>query len=242
VSDPAAAPSPPPRLVLASGSPRRQELLARLGLEFDVVPPDVDESLRRGERPVEYVRRLAIEKAEKVERAAAAAGVVAGGAVVLAADTTVDVDGRIFGKPADADEARAMLQALSARTHRVHTGVAVRRGSATVHDVVTSLVTFAPLSSATIEWYVGTGEPLDKAGAYAIQGEGAVLVAGVRGSTTNVVGLPLGAVVALLRDVLPEVVLDPVSDPGSDNVPDVTPDVTPDIGDRSHVDRSRVDR
>jgi nucleoside triphosphate pyrophosphatase len=195
-----------PRLVLASGSPRRRELLSRLGVQFDVVAPDLDESARPGERPVEYVRRLAMEKAE---RAVAVAHLGADGAeVVLGADTTVDVDGRIFAKPADADEARAMLRALSARTHSVHTGVAVRRGTAIVHDVVTSLVTFVPLEPATIDWYVGTGEPLDKAGAYAVQGEGAALVCGVRGSTTNVVGLPLGAVVALLDAVAPGLVPD----------------------------------
>jgi septum formation protein len=185
------------RLVLASGSPRRRELLARLGLEFDVVHPDVDESVKPGEAPVDHVRRLAADKADTVSR-------LRPDVIVLAADTTVDVDGEILGKPLDDGDARAMLRALSGRTHQVHTGVAVRRGALTIHEVVTSDVTFAPLSESTIEWYVATGEPLDKAGAYAVQGQGAVLVELVRGSTTNVVGLPLHAVMRLLRRAAPE--------------------------------------
>jgi septum formation protein len=209
------------RLVLASGSPRRRELLARLGVEFDVVHPDIDESVRHGETPVEYVCRLAAEKAEAVAAhlagSATDAGITAGttteitrqddthiDAVVLAADTTVDVDGQILGKPVDRDDACSMLRTLSGRTHQVHTGVAVRRGADSAHEVVTSDVTFAPLTASRIEWYVDTGEPLDKAGAYAVQGKGAVLVERVRGSTTNVVGLPLHAVMRLLRRAMPE--------------------------------------
>ena len=179
------------RLVLASASPRRRELLERLGLDFDVVPADVDESPQDGERPRAYVRRVA---------AAKAAAVPAGDdTVVLAADTTVDVDGRILAKPVDDDDARAMLRSMSGRTHRVHTGVAIRRGGEVVTDVVTTYVTMVPMTSSLVEWYVATGEPRDKAGAYAIQGAGAVLVERVRGSVTNVVGLPLATVVALGR-------------------------------------------
>ena len=117
---------------------------------------------------------------------------------MLAADTIVEVAGEILGKPADADDARRMLRALSARTHRVHTGVAVRRNGATVCEVVTTSVTMAAMSDAAIEWYLATGEPMDKAGAYAIQGAGGAFVAEVEGSASNVVGLPLATVVDLL--------------------------------------------
>jgi septum formation protein len=183
------------RLVLASGSPRRRELLALLGLPFDVVAPDVDESVHPGERPVDLVRRLAIDKVEAV----GAVGAIDGSdAVVLAADTIVEVDGEILGKPADADDARRMLRALSARTHRVHTGLAVRRDGGTACEVVTTSVTMATMSDAAIEWYLATGEPLDKAGAYAIQGSGGAFVAAIEGSASNVVGLPLATVVELL--------------------------------------------
>lgn len=171
------------RIVLASGSPRRRELLGQLGVEFDIVSPDIDESPLADEDPVAYVRRLAVAKAAAVE--------VSGDVLVIAADTTVDLGGEILAKPIDDDDARSMLRRLSARTHRVHTGVAVRRGDAEASAVVTSLVTFTPLTDATIEWYVGTGEPLDKAGAYAIQGAGGVFVQRVRGSVSNIVGLPL---------------------------------------------------
>jgi septum formation protein len=117
----------------------------------------------------------------------------------VGADTTVELDGRVLGKPDDAAHAAAMLRDLSGRTHRVHTGVALRRHGRTLDAVVTSLVRVEPLSADTIAWYVATGEPLDKAGAYAIQGVGAVLVAEVRGSVSNVVGLPLATVVTLAR-------------------------------------------
>jgi septum formation protein len=180
------------RLVLASGSPRRRELLALLGLPFDVVPTDVDESVRPGEAPTELVRRLAIQKAQAAERCDIA------DVVVLAADTIVELAGEILGKPADADDARRMLRALSARTHRVHTGVAVRRDGSAACEVVTTSVTMAPMSDAAIEWYLATGEPTDKAGAYAIQGAGGAFVAAIEGSASNVVGLPLATVVDLL--------------------------------------------
>jgi septum formation protein len=121
--------------------------------------------------------------------------------LVIAADTTVDLGGEILAKPVDADDARAMLRRLSARTHRVHTGVALRLGDRTVAETITSLVTFTPLTAALIEWYVGTGEPLDKAGAYAVQGAGGVFVQRVQGSVSNVVGLPLHAVVRLAGDL-----------------------------------------
>ncbi len=177
-------------LVLASGSPRRKELLARLGLAFSIAVPDVDETPAPGEAPVDLVRRLAVAKAVAVD-----------GDPVLAADTVVDVDGEVLGKPAGADDARRMLRRLSGRSHRVHTAVAVRSGERVDVEVVTTIVTFVALQPAVIEWYVGTGEPLDKAGAYAVQGTGGVFVERVRGSVSNVVGLPLTAVASLLDRV-----------------------------------------
>jgi len=179
------------RLVLASGSPRRRELLALLGLPFEVVPADVDESVRPDETPVELVRRLAVAKADAIAQADDSA-------VVLAADTIVDVAGEILGKPTDADDARRMLRSLSARTHLVHTAVVVRRNGRTVQDVVTTGVSMTTMSDAVIEWYLATGEPMDKAGAYAIQGTGGAFVAAIDGSASNVVGLPLATVVELL--------------------------------------------
>ncbi len=176
-----------PGLVLASASPRRRELLAQLGLTFAVVAPDVDETPLARERPIDLVRRLALAKAAVVD-----------GDPVLAADTTVEVDGEILGKPVDDADARRMLRRLSGRAHKVHTGVAARAGDRVEVDVVTTIVTFVPLQPAVIDWYVGTGEPLDKAGAYAIQGAGGVFVEHVRGSVSNVVGLPLTTVAKLL--------------------------------------------
>lgn len=186
--------SGPPRLVLASASPRRAELLGQLGLRFEVVPADVDESVHPGEDPVAYVRRVARDKAWAVALRDPEA-------VVLAADTTVDLDGWILGKPDDDDHAREMLRALSGRTHRVHTCVVVQRGAVIHDDVVTTLVTFAPITDEALEWYLNTGEPLDKAGAYAIQGAGSVFVEQIRGSSSNVVGLPLTQTAALLGRV-----------------------------------------
>lgn len=174
------------QLVLASASPRRRELLEQLGLTFTIVVPDIDESTRPGEAPAPYVQRLAVEKAHAVPATSQQ--------LVIAADTTVDLGGRILGKPVDRAEAEAMLRSLSARTHRVHTGVALRLGDRTVSEVSTSLVTFVPLDPHTIEWYLATGEPFDKAGGYAIQGAGSVLVQRVRGSVSSIIGLPLHAV------------------------------------------------
>jgi len=178
-------------LVLASASPRRNDLLGRLGLAFDVVAPDVDETPGLGEDPVVYVERVARAKATAVAGA---------GAVVLAADTTVVLDGIILGKPADGTDAARMLSALAGRTHDVLTGVAVRRADGHVEStVVRTAVTMTAMSEAEIAWYVGTGEPLDKAGAYALQGSGAVFVERIEGSASNVVGLPLATVAELLR-------------------------------------------
>ena len=178
-----------PAIVLASASPQRRELLAQLGVRFTVALPDVDETPLPGETPVPYVQRLAIAKADAVA--------ANDDALVIAADTTVDLGGEILAKPFDADDAGAMLRRLSARTHRVHTGVAVRLGSRTLAETITSLVTFTALTDEMIEWYVGTGEPLDKAGAYAVQGAGGVFVQRVQGSVSNVIGLPLHTIVRL---------------------------------------------
>lgn len=184
------------RLVLASQSPRRRDLLASVGLACEIRPSHTDESPRPGERPAEYVRRVAREKAEAVRASE--------GEVILAADTAVVLDDEVLGKPRDAPDARRMLLALSGRTHVVFTGVHARRpptpgmGAAEAYAFVSSAVRFAPLSERQIDWYVGSGEPLDKAGAYAIQGAGGAFVRGIAGSVSNVVGLPLVETLELL--------------------------------------------
>jgi septum formation protein len=184
-------------LVLASASPRRQDLLRGLGLEFTVVPADVDESLRPGEKAIDYVERVARDKALAVvgKLGIGAAGEV----VVLAADTTVDVDGAVLAKPLDDDDARRMLRLLSGRTHQVHTAVVAWRISGLERTTVTTDVTFTALDDETIEWYVATGEHRDKAGAYGMQGAAGALVERVDGSPTNVIGLPLVETLTLLR-------------------------------------------
>jgi septum formation protein len=193
------------RLVLASASPRRSELLRSVGLEFDVNPADIDESVRAGELPADYVMRLSGEKA------AAVAGRFGADVIVVAADTTVDVDGQILEKPVDDADACRMLTLLSGRTHLVHTGVTAlrssgvgsgRTGSGSTAVVVETSVEFVPLTPESIEWYVGTGEPFGKAGAYAIQGAGGALVRRLEGSVTNVIGLPLAETLDLLRLVV----------------------------------------
>jgi septum formation protein len=171
-------------LVLASASPRRRDLLQLLGLRFEVRPAEADETPRPDEAPAALVRRLATAKA-----AAVVSGT--GDEVVIAADTVVEVDGATLGKPADPDDAAAMLRRLSGRTHRVLTGLAVRHGAGAATAVVVTAVSFTALTEADIAWYVATGEPLDKAGAYAIQGAGGVFVERIDGSYHNVVGLPL---------------------------------------------------
>jgi septum formation protein len=185
-----------PRLVLASGSPRRAELLGRLGLSFDVRPARVDESQQPGEPPGEMARRLAREKAATV------AGELGAG-LVLAADTLVVVDGLVLGKPEDDREARRMLEQLSGREHRVLTGVAVRDASSgrTAEGVESTAVRFDELSSTLLDWYLRGGEGRDKAGSYGLQGAGAWLVDHVAGCPSNVVGLPPSLVKRLLEQV-----------------------------------------
>jgi septum formation protein len=185
----------PPRLVLASGSPRRRELLLGLGLRFEVRQVDLDERVASGETPGPYVERLAREKATAVCHP---------GEVVLAADTTVALGDRILGKPESREDSATMLADLSGREHRVLTGIAIaRRARAgapveTRSQVVATEVRFAPLPEATVRWYVDSGEGADKAGAYAIQGLGALFVESIAGNYTNVVGLPLPQVEDLL--------------------------------------------
>lgn len=176
-------------IVLASASLRRRDLLDQLGVQFEIRAPDIDESLLDGEGARAYVLRLAAAKAAAITTDA--------DVLVIAADTTVELDGRIFGKPADATEAATMLSALSARTHRVHTGVAMRVGERLVTDVATTMVTMTPIGKDAIRWYVATGEPFDKAGGYAVQGAAGVFVQRISGSVSNVVGLPLHTVARL---------------------------------------------
>ena len=181
-------------LLLASASPRRREMLERVGVPLEVRAADIDESPRDGEQPAAYVARIAHEKARAVKRRP--------GQWVLAADTTVTVDGRILGKAESDDEAADMLRALSGCVHQVITAVTILGGDETIvdHDLrVSTDVVMATLSEQMIAAYVASGEWRGKAGAYAIQGIAAAFVREVRGSVTNVIGLPLAEVLEALR-------------------------------------------
>jgi len=186
-------------VVLASSSPRRRRLLRELGVGFSVRVPNVDESQLPGELPGPHVRRLALAKARAVARQLVPG---CGARLVVGADTVVVLDGRILGKPRDARDAAGMLTRLSGRTHEVLTGVALVpvAGGRARTAVVRSRVEMKPFDVATVRRYVAGGEPLDKAGAYAVQGHGRHLVARVTGSLTNVVGLPLERLGRLLRE------------------------------------------
>jgi septum formation protein len=181
------------KIILASQSPRRRYLLERAGLKFSVIPSDFDESSIPPAPPKDYVRKLATAKARDVASRHP-------NSWVIGADTVVVVDGRLLGKPASQTEARSMLQRLSGRTHYVLTGVCICRQSDNrfFEDTVRTDVLFKELTDAEIEWYIQTGEPFDKAGAYAIQGIGTFLVRRIDGSYTNVVGLPVCEVVEFL--------------------------------------------
>lgn len=183
-----------PQVILASQSPRRRELLSQIGIAHEVRPADIDETYLEGEHPPAHAERLAREKAMRLAAANESA-------VVIGADTIVVVDDRVLGKPASADEARRMLRALSGRRHMVYTAVAVARGGAVVSAVEEVAVTFRPLSDAQIAGYVATGEPMDKAGAYGIQGLGATLVERIDGDYYAVMGLALCRLVSLLADM-----------------------------------------
>jgi septum formation protein len=173
------------KLVLASGSPRRKELLERLGLQFDATAPDIDETRLPQEEPATYVERIARAKAETV---------AGDGLLVVAADTTVVHEGRVMGKPGHPEEARSMLRRLEGDTHEVFTGVAVGwlDGGLRLESLVDQCqVSMLPMTDDEIAWYVGTGEPLDKAGGYALQGLGGMFVSQVVGNPSTVVGLPV---------------------------------------------------
>jgi septum formation protein len=182
------------RLILASASPRRADLLAAAGFAFDVMPVEIDERVLPAERPADYVARLARQKSREVGRRNS-------GRPVLGADTSVVVDDRILGKPADGDDATEMLRMLSGRGHDVLTGVAVCLDGREACDVVCTRVRFLQLSDAEIAWYVASGEPFDKAGAYAVQGLASRFVVSIDGSYSNVVGLPVATVYRLLKQL-----------------------------------------
>lgn len=182
-------------LILASQSPRRRELLGRLGLSFTVRAADIDETMDPGRPAFDEVARLSREKA-----AAIALGAEPGD-VIVAADTIVVLDGRILGKPRNEADARAMLSALSGREHQVMTGVTVRRGQQVQTETCVTQVHFRPLSQAEIAAYVATGDPLDKAGAYGVQGLASVFVDRLDGDFFNVMGLPLCALSRVLEEM-----------------------------------------
>jgi septum formation protein len=183
-------------LILASASPRRAELLAAAGFDFTVRPANVDEALRPGETPVDYVMRVARDKANRVAEDCRESGTI-----VLAADTVVVVGERIMGKPVDEADARSMLKALSDAVHEVHTGVAARSDSRQLVEAVTTRVHILPLSDNEIAWYIGTGEPWGKAGAYGIQGRAARFIDWIEGSWSNVVGLPISTVHRVVNEL-----------------------------------------
>jgi nucleoside triphosphate pyrophosphatase len=180
-----------PILVLASASPRRAAILAALGIPFRTVTPSVDETLLPGETGAAAAERLARSKAQSVAPQ---------DLPVLAADTLVVCGGAVLGKPATADEAARMLRTLSGRSHEVVTGMCLATGRASRSAVETTVVTFAPMDETEIAWYVATGEPLDKAGAYHVDDRGALFIAAVSGSPSNVAGLPVRLMLRLARE------------------------------------------
>ncbi|MFN2974214.1 Maf family protein [Terriglobus aquaticus] len=179
-------------LILASASPRRRELLAHLGLPFTIEAADIDETPYPDEDPRAYTERLARQKAEAVAQRYP-------GATILAADTTVVLDDLIFGKPQDAADARRMLQLLQGRSHRVITGVALHSNNQTTVESEQTVVTFSQMNVEMIDVYVASGDPLDKAGAYGIQGAAAQFIPRIEGDYSNVVGLPLARVRQMLH-------------------------------------------
>jgi len=174
-----------PKLVLASGSPRRKEILTSVGWPFEAITAGIDETQKSGEKPLDYVQRLAREKAEAV-----AAKLESG--LVLGADTTVVVGDNLLGQPTDDSDARRMLKLLSGKWHEVLTGVAlVRVGGEARVDYERTRVRFAEISEAELEWYISTAEPKGKAGAYGIQGKAALFIEQIEGDYFNIVGLPI---------------------------------------------------
>lgn len=193
-------------IILASGSPRRAELLRTAGMDHTIQVADVDESLLTDETAYEYVSRLARNKAEVVSRRAGPM------ATVLGADTTVVIDDEIAAKPIDESDARRMLHRLSGQWHEVLTGVALVRGHHLLVEVEVTRVKFALLTSLEIDWYVSTGEPMDKAGGYGIQGYASRFVERIEGSYANVVGLPVSRVYNMMKRI--ELVDRPMDHPG----------------------------
>jgi len=181
-----------PPLVLASGSPRRSEIMASVGWEFTKSVPDIDESEREGESPEDYVQRLAVEKALAIAHRHP-------GSTVLAADTTVVVDEGILGKPIDLDDARRMLRMLSGRWHDVLTGVAISQNGSAKVGLERTGVKFTEMNEPEIEFLALLGDPLDKAGAYAVQAQAALFIEQIHGDYWNVVGLPISLVYRLMK-------------------------------------------
>jgi septum formation protein len=181
------------KLVLASRSPRRAELLAAAGIEFTVRVADVDETPRAYEPPRDYVQRVAEEKARAIEAGA--------GEIILAADTTVVLAGEILGKPNDAADAARMLKALAGKRHEVMTGICLKTGARVIRDRASTAVWFNPMSQQEIDAYVASGEPMDKAGAYGIQGLASKFIERIDGSYSNVVGLPVALVYRQLKAI-----------------------------------------
>jgi septum formation protein len=183
-----------PKLVLASGSPRRAEILNSVGWGFEKAIPDVDESVVDGESPEEYVQRLAVEKARVV-------GSSYPDRIILAADTTVVIDGEIIGKPVDLDDARGMIARLAGNWHAVLTGVAVSFDGEAKTGIQSTRVKFASMTDTEIDFLVEKGDPLDKAGAYAVQAQAALFIEGIEGDYWNVVGLPISLVYRLVAAI-----------------------------------------
>lgn len=180
------------KLILASGSPRRSEILNAVGWKFEKHVADIDETELDGENPAEYVQRLAVEKAQAV-------ALNYKNTLVLGADTTVVIDEQIIGKPVDLDDARRMLRMLSGREHQVLTGVALVKGEVTKIGLQTTKVTFNKMNDDEIEYLVKNGEPLDKAGGYAVQAQAALFIEKIEGDYWNVVGLPINLVYRLVK-------------------------------------------
>ena len=183
-----------PRLILASGSPRRSEIMNSVGWEFTKHVPDIDEDAIPGEAPSDYVQRLALEKAEAV-------GATYPGEIILAADTTVVIGDEIIGKPTDLADARRMLELLSGNWHEVLTGIAVTRNGVADVGLQSTRVKFAEMTEAEIDFLIEKGDPLDKAGAYAVQAQAALFIEGIEGDYWNVVGLPISLVYEMVRRV-----------------------------------------
>ena len=183
------------KIILASRSPRRKDILEKLNLSFVIDPPDIDESPLKNELPINYVQRISAAKADLVAQRHDQK------CIVIAADTTVELNGEIFGQPRDLDEARIMIQKLSSKTHQVHTAISVRYNQEIANSVDTASVTMREVTSELLEWYIGTGESIGKAGAYAVQGHGAALVADVTGEIDTVIGLPVGLLLGMLGDL-----------------------------------------